>query len=44
LQAKWRLSSYLKLPWQPYINILGETEYTMDVSGSKVGVVTASSE
>ena len=36
LQAMWRLSSYLKLPWQPYIDILGETEYTLDASSSKV--------
>ena len=36
LQAGWRLSTYLKLPWRPHIDILGETEYTLDASSSRV--------
>ncbi|EIE20578.1 hypothetical protein COCSUDRAFT_10876, partial [Coccomyxa subellipsoidea C-169] len=30
LKADWRLSTYLRLPWRPFIDVLGSTEYTLD--------------
>ena len=35
-QADWRLTTYLKLPWKPFINIDGSTEYTLDPTNQQV--------
>eukprot|EP00976_Prorocentrum_cordatum_P014941 299440-Prorocentrum_minimum.AAC.5 len=29
LNCSWRLQCGLKLPWRPFIDILGETDYTV---------------
>ncbi|CAL8464982.1 g4517 [Coccomyxa elongata] len=36
LQAEWRLSTYLRLPWRPFIDVLGSTEYTLDDASQQV--------
>ncbi|KAK9820971.1 hypothetical protein WJX81_003813 [Elliptochloris bilobata] len=36
VQAEWRLITRLRLPWQPRIDILGATEYTLDASCTKI--------
>eukprot|EP00898_Chlorokybus_atmophyticus_P000628 jgi/Chlat1/1566/Chrsp123S01847 len=36
LLASWRLTTHLKLPWRPYININGMTDYTLDQESLRV--------
>ncbi|CAL5229294.1 g12592 [Coccomyxa viridis] len=36
LKADWRLTAYLKLPWKPFIDINGSTEYTLDPMNQQV--------
>ncbi|BDA50578.1 hypothetical protein COCOBI_16-2540 [Coccomyxa sp. Obi] len=36
LKAEWRLSTYLRLPWRPFIDVLGSTEYTLDDASQQV--------
>ncbi|MEW5301011.1 MAG: hypothetical protein WDW36_003895 [Sanguina aurantia] len=36
LQTQWRLRTYLSLPWQPLVDILGATIYTLDPTNTRV--------
>ncbi|CAK0787080.1 hypothetical protein CVIRNUC_010296 [Coccomyxa viridis] len=36
LKADWRLTTHLKLPWRPFIDINGSTEYTLDPERQQV--------
>ena len=36
MQADWRLTTHLKLPWRPLIDINGSTEYTLDQKNQQV--------
>ena len=30
LEASWKLETGVKLPWRPYITLIGRTEYTVE--------------
>lgn len=36
LRAQWRLSTHLSLPWQPLIDIVGQTSFTLNGDGNKI--------
>lgn len=36
MQAQWTLQTYLKLPWRPYIDVIGATEYTLNAEANQV--------
>ncbi len=40
VQAHWTLQTYLKLPWQPFINVIGATEYSLNAEANQVCVPT----
>ncbi|KAL0034677.1 hypothetical protein WJX77_002009 [Trebouxia sp. C0004] len=36
LQAEWTLQTYLKLPWRPFINVIGATEYSLNAEANQI--------
>ncbi len=38
VQAHWTLQTYLKLPWRPFINVIGATEYSLNAEANQVCV------
>ncbi|KAK9829722.1 hypothetical protein WJX72_007527 [[Myrmecia] bisecta] len=36
IKAQWKLQTYLKLPWRPFIDVLGTTLYTLNDDATKV--------
>jgi len=36
LQADWELTTWLSLPWKPYVQIQGKTVYTLNAHANKV--------
>ncbi len=36
MQAQWTLQTYLKLPWRPYIDVIGATEYILNEDANQV--------
>lgn len=36
LQAHWTLQTYLKLPWRPFINVIGATEYSLNAEANQI--------
>ncbi|PNH11130.1 hypothetical protein TSOC_002059 [Tetrabaena socialis] len=36
VRAEWRLSTYLRLPWRPLIDILGATDYTLNDQSNRI--------
>ena len=36
MQAQWTLKTYLKLPWRPYIDVIGATEYILNEDANQV--------
>ena len=40
VQAHWTLQTYLKLPWRPFINVIGATEYSLNAEANQVRVPT----
>jgi len=36
MQAHWTLQTYLKLPWRPFINVIGATEYSLNAEANQV--------
>ncbi len=40
VQAHWTLQTYLKLPWRPFINVIGATEYSLNAEANQVCVPT----
>lgn len=36
LQAAWTLQTSLKLPWHPFLNVIGATEYTLNPDANQV--------
>ncbi|DBB17826.1 TPA: hypothetical protein ACH3X3_002848 [Trebouxia sp. C0006] len=35
LQAHWTLQTYLKLPWRPFIDVIGATEYSLNAEANQ---------
>ncbi len=40
VQAHWTLQTYLKLPWRPFIDVIGATEYSLNAEANQVRVPT----
>lgn len=40
LQAEWKLSTGLALPWKPFVQILGRTVYTLNADANQVRAVS----
>ncbi|KAL0051668.1 hypothetical protein WJX82_000012 [Trebouxia sp. C0006] len=36
LQAHWTLQTYLKLPWRPFIDVIGATEYSLNAEANQI--------
>ena len=36
LQAAWTLQTSLKLPWRPFLDVIGATEYTLNSDANQV--------
>ena len=36
LQAQWTLQTSLKLPWHPFIDVIGATEYILNEDANQV--------
>ena len=39
-QAAWTLQTTLKLPWRPFIDVIGATEYTLNADANQVQLPT----
>jgi hypothetical protein len=36
MQAAWQLTTWLALPWKPYVDIQGRTVYTLNQDANQV--------